>query len=103
LSPSIAKRITQSFAEHNMILPLNQDAVALKVACAYACDPNVMETLKSVTGARKIEFFLVEEGTLINIIAAAYSCGVVPGAHGASAAASKDGSMDLTTEVTVSD
>ncbi|HLF92525.1 MAG TPA: GspE/PulE family protein, partial [Planctomycetota bacterium] len=104
LNPSIAKRITQSFAEHNMILPFNQDAAALKVACSYACDPNVTETLKSVTGARKIDFFLVEEGTLKGMIAAVYSGASVPGAGSSSAAAGKGGSsLDLTTEVTVSD
>jgi len=101
LNPSISKRITQSFAEHNMILPFNQDAAALKVACSYACDPNVTETLKSVTGARRIDFFLVEEGTLKAAIASVYSAGAL---NGAGTAGSKGGnSLDLTTEVTVSD
>ncbi len=108
LNPSIAKRITQSFAEHNMILPFNQDAAALKVACSYACDPNVMETLKSVTGTRKIDFFLVEEGTLKTVITAVYAGGPMPAgaaavAGGGSAARKDGGSVDLTTEVTISD
>ncbi len=102
LNPSIAKRITQSFAEHNMILPFNQDAAALQVACSYSCDPNVMETLKSVTGARRIDFFLVEEDTLKKVLNSVYSGGIVPA--GAAAGGAKDGGgVDLSTEVTVSD
>jgi type IV pilus assembly protein PilB len=98
LNPSLAKRVTQSFAEHNMILPFNQDAAALHVACSWACDPNVAETLKSIFGTRKIDFFLVDEGSLKTVIAAVYSGQALP-----KPAEGKGGAADLTTEVTISD
>ncbi len=100
LNPSIAKRVTQSFAEHNMLLPFSQDAVSLKVACSYACDPNVGETLRSITGARRVEFHLVEEAGLRSVINAVYAGG---GAFASAHAAKGGGSADLTTEVSVSD
>ncbi len=96
LNPSLAKRVTQAFAEHNMILPFNQDATALHVACSWACDPNVMETLKSIFGVRKIAFFMVDEAGLKQIISAVFGGGALP-------TAAKGGSMDLTTEVAVTD
>jgi len=101
VNPSIAKRVTQSFAEHNMLLPFNQDAVSLKVACSYPCDPNVAETLRGITGSRRVEFFLVDEAGLRSVINAVYASGAsapAPGARGGGG-----GSHDLSTEVTVSD
>jgi type II secretory ATPase GspE/PulE/Tfp pilus assembly ATPase PilB-like protein len=97
LNPSLAKRVTQAFAEHNMILPFNQDAAALHVACSFPCDPNVMETLKSIFGVRKISFFMVDEAGLRQVIGAVFGGGALP------AAAKGGGSMDLTTEVAVTD
>jgi type IV pilus assembly protein PilB len=106
LNPSIAKRVTQSFAEHNMLLPYSQDAVSLKVACSYACDPNVSETLRSLTGARRVEFSLVEEAGLRSVIGAVYSGGAFASGSPAPSAAParrEGGAGDLTTEVSVSD
>ncbi len=118
LNPSIARAVTQSFSEHNMLLPFAQDGDTLKVACSFPSDPNVLETLKGVTRARKVELFLVEETALRSVINAVYGAGASAVAVGpapatasaaaASAAASAGGSLhgaasDLSTEVSVSD
>jgi type IV pilus assembly protein PilB len=102
VTPAVAKKVTQSFAEHNMILPFSQEGDTVRVACSFNCDPNIRETLKGVTGARKIELYLVDEGALKTIITAVYGGQALPkiasGAAGKSTA-----SLDLATEVQVTD
>ncbi len=108
LNPVTAKMVTHSFAEHNLVLPFTHGGETVKVACSSVCDPNVLETLKGVSGCRKVEPFLVPQNGLKAVIHSVYTGspligGGGPAAPDAAEHAPSSGVLDLTTEVTVED
>ncbi len=78
LDPNIARRVTSSFAEHNMLLPYLVEGETVKVACSFPSDPNTLETVKAVTGAKRVELGLVDEVGLRTVIRAVYSAHAPP-------------------------
>jgi len=73
LDPQVARRITPSFAEHNMLLPYFMEGDRVRVAVSYPQDPNTLETVKAVTGARTVELGLVDEIGLRAVIQAVFA------------------------------
>jgi type IV pilus assembly protein PilB len=78
LQPDVCRKVTQSFAEHNMLLPFAKEDETLQVATSYPVDLNMLETLRTLTGAIRVEFILVDEAGLDTVIKAVYSGGELP-------------------------